>query len=56
MGLAGSHGKGYGVKHQLKMSSLSCTYHLSHLVALWVTPKWLKTLPGPKMGLAGNHD
>ena len=31
------------------------TDHLSHLAALYVTPKWLQTLPGPKMGLAGSH-
>ena len=31
------------------------SYHLSHLAALYVTPKWLQTLPGPKMGLPSGH-
>ena len=31
------------------------TDHLSHLAALYVTLKWLQTLPGPKIRLQSSH-
>ena len=46
-----------GLKGQVSPKAVQgmTTDHLSHLAALYVTPKWLQTLPSFKMGLPGGH-
>ena len=50
-------GPGLGLRGHTQFKAVQgiSTDHLSHLAALLVTPKWLQTLPSPKMGLLGIH-